>query len=119
VFGWEVYPLPLDNIGALKFTTDAKQPAEIPAFYRGEFEVDIPCDTFLRIPHGIKGIIFLNNINLGRYWNIGPQKTLYVPAPMLRKGKNEIVVFEQQGLSEPVVESLAQRDFGPRALMQI
>jgi beta-galactosidase len=39
--------------------------------------------------------VFVNGINLGRYWNVGPQRTLYLPGPWLRRGRNELVVFEQ------------------------
>ena len=37
-----------------------------------------------------KGIVVINGFNLGRYWSIGPQKTLYVPAPVLKKGENQV-----------------------------
>ena len=63
--------------------------------------------------------LVLNGVNLGRYAQIGPQRTLYVPAPLLRRGENEIILFESQGLSEPVIRSLSKRDFGPRMKMQI
>ena len=52
-----------------------------------------------------KGFVTINGFNLGRYWEIGPQQTLYVPASVLRDGENEIIVFESDGLKgEPVVE---------------
>ena len=47
----------------------------------------------MRIP-GVKGVVWINGFNLGRYWNIGPYKTLYVPAPVLKEGRNQIVVLE-------------------------
>ena len=43
-----------------------------------------------------KGIVFINGKNIGRYWHVGPQQTLYVPGVWLKKGQNEIVIFEQQ-----------------------
>ncbi len=61
----------------------------------------------------------LNGVNLGRYAQIGPQRTLYVPAPLLRSGENEIILFESQGVSEAVVRSLAKRNFGPRMKMPL
>ena len=42
-----------------------------------------------------KGIIFINGINIGRYWKVGPQQTLYIPGVWLKKGENKIVIFEQ------------------------
>ena len=41
----------------------------------------------------------INGFNIGRYWEVGPQKTLYVPASLLKNGENEIVVFESDGLN--------------------
>ena len=68
-----------------------------PAVYRGYFQIEKqPIDTFLCASNLQKGIVFINGHNLGRYWsNKGPQQTLYVPAPILAEGKNEIIIFEQ------------------------
>ena len=49
---------------------------------------------------------FIGGFNLGRYWEIGPTKTLYVPAPILNLGDNEIVILQLEGLQEPIVEFL-------------
>lgn len=54
-------------------------------------------DTFLRFDGWNKGIAWINGFNLGRYWKAGPQHTLYVPGPLLRKGRNEIVLLELHG----------------------
>jgi len=40
--------------------------------------------------------VFVNGINLGRYWSVGPQQTLYLPGCWLKQGKNEVVIFEQK-----------------------
>ena len=48
--------------------------------------------------------VFVNGFNIGRYWNVGPQGTLFVPAPMLRRGANEIVIFDAAGCDDPVIE---------------
>ena len=120
LFGWEIWPLPLDDLSRLVFRRldgDALPP--VPAFYRGSFTVDEPCDTFLKVPEGSRGCIFLNGVNLGRYWQIGPQRTLYVPAPLLKRGENQLIVFDVEGIRKAVVLSQDKRDFGPRMLMQI
>lgn len=66
-----------------------------PAIYRSSFDiVGTPTDTFLDMSAWNRGIVFLNKFNLGRYWNVGPTKTLYVPGPLLRLGKNEVLIFE-------------------------
>ena len=41
-----------------------------------------------------KGHVYVNGFNLGRYWTVGPQLTLYCPGPLLKEGENEIVAFE-------------------------
>ncbi|MGV3614479.1 MAG: beta-galactosidase [Fimbriimonas sp.] len=64
------------------------------AFFRGYVDVKEVGDTFLDMRGFGKGFVWLNGRNLGRFWSIGPQQTLYVPAPWLKKGRNEIVVFD-------------------------
>lgn len=96
-YNWTMYPLPLDNIAALDFSKGYTQ--GLPAFYRFTLEADEAADTFLELPGWGKGCVFLNGFNLGRFWEIGPQKRLYIPAPLLRPGKNEIIVFETEGKS--------------------
>ncbi|CAG7717941.1 unnamed protein product [Allacma fusca] len=54
-----------------------------------------PADTFINMAGWEKGIVLVNGFNLGRYWNVGPQQTLYVPSPILRTGQNTLTVFEQ------------------------
>jgi beta-galactosidase len=53
-----------------------------------------PADGFVALPGWEKGIVWLNGFNLGRYWKVGPQQTLYAPKPLWRAGVNEIVVLE-------------------------
>ena len=54
-------------------------------------------DTFLRLSGFGKGAAWLNGFALGRYWAEGPQRTLYVPGPVVRAGENELVLFEVDG----------------------
>ena len=95
-FNWDVYTLPMNNLDKLSF--DGKAFNEKSAFYRGYFNIENPKDTFLKLPNFTKGFVVINGFNLGRYWEIGPQQTLYVPASVLKDGKNEIIVFESDGL---------------------
>jgi beta-galactosidase len=85
---------------------------QFPAFFRGTFTVDSPADTFLSLPGWTKGVAWVNGFNLGRYWNRGPQKTLYVPAPVLKKGENQILIFELHGIEKTEVEFLDHPDLG-------
>jgi len=95
-FHWDVYPLPMDNLDKLVFSDDDFN--EQSAFYRGYFDIDECKDTFLKLDNFTKGFVTINGFNLGRYWEIGPQKTLYVPASVLKNGRNEIIVFESDGI---------------------
>lgn len=93
-FGWHIYNLTLDSLPEEYRNEECKTPL----FLRGYFFADEVGDTFLHLDGFTKGIAFVNGFNLGRYYNpAGPQKSLYVPAPLLNKGKNEIVVFETDG----------------------
>ncbi|XP_024831715.1 beta-galactosidase-1-like protein 2 isoform X1 [Bos taurus] len=67
-----------------------------PAFFLALLRVGSqPKDTFMSLQGWTKGVVFINGQNLGRYWNVGPQETLYVPGPWLKPGLNEIIVFEE------------------------
>ncbi|XP_076968484.1 beta-galactosidase-1-like protein 2 isoform X2 [Tamandua tetradactyla] len=77
-----------------------------PAFFLGILMVSpSPLDTFLKLEGWQKGVVFINGQNLGRYWNIGPQKTLYLPGVWLKKGVNQVIVFEEM-MAGPVIQSV-------------
>jgi len=103
-FGWDVYPLPLNDLSKLNFSPLTNTEQSQPTFYKAVFHVDEPADTFLAIPGWTKGVVWLNGFNLGRYWERGPQKTLYIPAPLLKRGQNELIVFELHGMKHPTVD---------------
>lgn len=109
---WEIRPLPLDSVSGLNFTRQLPSSSE-PGFYRGWLKVDKPEDTYLKFPRGVRGYVWINGVNIGRYWNIGPQYTLYVPRPLLHEGSNEIVIFELHGLLETRLEFSDHRLIGP------
>ena len=96
-FGYDIFPLPLDEKQLESLDFEAGYVAHIPAFYKFEFEAAELCDTFLDTEGFGKGCAFINGFNLGRFWEIGPQKRLYIPAPLLKKGKNTIILFETEG----------------------
>ena len=112
-FGWDMYPLPMDNLEKLEFKPLESQEIAGPTFLRGELNIEgKPADTFLRLDGFKKGFVTVNGFNLGRYWEIGPTKTLYGPAPMLKEGKNEIIVFESDGTSTTTIEFFDEPDLG-------
>lgn len=109
-YNWAMYPLPLDNVDKLDFDRDWTE--GLPSFYRFAFAVEEAGDTFLELDGWGKGCVFLNGFNLGRYWEIGPQRRLYIPAPLLRQGENEIIVFETEGKATGVIELKDEPDIG-------
>lgn len=89
--GWDMYSLPLDDVSKVDYSRGYKE--GMPAFYKFTFQVDEVGDTFLDVDGFGKGCAFVNGRNIGRFWEIGPQKRLYIPGPLLKEGENEIVLF--------------------------
>jgi beta-galactosidase len=120
--GWDMYKFPFDGSNAfdsLNFHSlpgDSANAADnnLPAVYRGSFDLTETGNTFLDMRAWGKGIVYVNGHNLGRYWFIGPQQTLYCPGCWLQEGRNEIVVFEQlkggvhplSGITTPILDQL-------------
>lgn len=109
--GWKIYPLPMNDPASLDFSREA---GSAPAFYRGTFHVKQTGDTFLDVGMLGMGVAWINGHNLGRFWSIGPQQTLYVPGAWLKKGRNDVVIFDTQndfgamlvGRSQPILNQL-------------
>lgn len=113
-FGWDMYTLPMNNLDKLVFKDlNEELSTKQPIFLKGNLYIDEnPKDTFIRLEGFKKGFVVINGFNLGRHYEIGPQKTLYVPAPVLRKGNNEIIVFDSHGFNASVVEFFDKPDLG-------
>ncbi len=113
-FGWDMYALPMDDLSALRYTAAPNGAIQGPVFLRGNLRLtEAPKDTFVRLDGFTKGFVTVNGVNIGRYFNTaGPQKTLYLPAPFLKEGDNEIVVFESDGLESPVITFCDTPDLG-------
>jgi beta-galactosidase len=94
LMNWDVYGFPMNEefISGLRATE--KITDKPGTFFRGTFSLDATADTFIDMTNFIKGFVWVNGKNLGRYWEIGPQQRLYCPASWLRKGNNEIIVFD-------------------------
>lgn len=101
---WNMYQLPmssapeLNNMGryaSSNTTSKAEKLKGTPVVYEGTFTLNETGDTFIDMENWGKGIIFINGKNIGRYWKVGPQQTLYIPGVWLNKGENKIVIFEQ------------------------
>ena len=93
LMNWLVYLLPLRDewvVGLPAGAVDAR-PGVV---FRGTFRVDRPGDTYFDMTGYRKGVVWVNGHNLGRYWDVGPQKRLYCPAPWLKAGENEVRVLD-------------------------
>lgn len=109
---WEVrlFPLTIDGIDALSSIpvtapqsdkgtalSASERQMSTPAYYRSSFNVKKIGDTYLDMSSWGKGLVWVNGHCLGRFWEVGPQQTLYLPGCWLKKGKNEIVVLDLIG----------------------
>ncbi len=102
IYHWDAYPLPFDDVSRVDFKEGVPAFDGEPVLLKAAFDADECCDTFVKLYNFRKGIIILNGKVLSRYWEAGPQRSAYIPAPFLRKGRNELVVVEFEGYGKPV-----------------
>ena len=101
-FGWTAYRLTMEDLSGLKFKQGECQS---PGFFsRCFFEADGEHDTFLNCYRYTKGFAVINGFNLGRYWCVGPTQTLYIPKFLLKKGQNELIIFDAEQSSKEFQE---------------
>ncbi|MEU8921874.1 beta-galactosidase family protein [Kitasatospora sp. NPDC048545] len=115
LFGWRIRPLPLTDLSALRFAPGTPgTPARDgePVFHRFAAELPSPADAFVALPGWGRGLLWLNGFLLGRYAAVGPQRTLYAPAPLWRAGGNELVALELEQHGE-ALELRDEPDLGP------
>lgn len=96
ILDWEQYCLEFSKPLAIDYSKKWKE--NTPSFYKYTATIAEPEDTFVNMESFGKGIVLINGFNIGRYWNVGPTLSLYIPKSLLQKGKNEIVVFETEGI---------------------
>ncbi|MDR7158278.1 beta-galactosidase [Arthrobacter sp. BE255] len=116
--GWQIRPLELANLDATPLAELAKDlrgsgGVAGPSLSFAPFDADGPGDRYLRLDGWTKGNAYVNGFNLGRYWSRGPQRTLYVPGPLIRKGSNVLAVLELQGSTTRDVRFVSGPDLGP------
>ncbi|XP_029065513.1 beta-galactosidase-1-like protein 2 isoform X5 [Monodon monoceros] len=111
---FKIYSLDMKKSFFQRFHADKWNPVPdvpvFPAFFSGPLFVSLsPCDTFVKLEGWEKGVVFINGQNLGCYWNIGPQETLYLPGAWLDQGLNQtgrvpqVIVFEEK-MAGPVIQ---------------
>ncbi|MDN5899477.1 MAG: beta-galactosidase [Brachybacterium sp.] len=101
---WEADAWPLEEMGeelaallegAPALATDTgSDDDELPVLVGASFDAEAPTDTFLDVSGAGHGVAYVNGFCVGRYWNIGPQQSLYVPAPLVRAGRNEVLLLD-------------------------
>ena len=94
-FGWDIHRIDEETMNALDVCGGWQ--AGAPGLHTLSFTVDTPADTWLELPGWGKGVVILNGFTLGRFWEIGPQKRLYIPAPLLKTGVNTLRIVESEG----------------------
>ena len=92
---WEQYSLDFSKPLVLDY--DKEWLKGSPAFYRYTVDIQEPEDTFINMEAFGKGIVLINGFNIGRFWDVGPTLSLYIPKSLLKTGKNELVIFETEG----------------------
>lgn len=121
ISNWITSPLPLYRANISDFQWTEQRENGKPAFFKGTFLLKKTGDTFLDTRGWGKGAAWINGHSLGRFWNIGPQQTLYVPAPWLKEGENEVVIFEMEdqgvrttrGLEKPILDEVGKDKNAP------
>ncbi|MDF0514344.1 beta-galactosidase [Agromyces sp. H3Y2-19a] len=115
--GWRAGGLDLgiDRVRSAIAAADHRSSAPVvgPAFAAGTFHLDAPSDLHLDTRAWGAGVAWVNGFNLGRHWSRGPQRTLYVPAPLVRAGENELIVLELSGLVSATARFTDRPDLGP------
>ncbi|MCT9870782.1 glycoside hydrolase family 35 protein [Paenarthrobacter aurescens] len=119
VLDWEIGAVDLASLDAFR-SAAADLPAGVvsagvagPSVSFATFDADGPGDRFIRLDGWTKGNAFINGFNLGRYWSRGPQRTLYVPGPLIREGANELAILELHGSATREVSFAVEPDLGP------
>lgn len=114
---WHTTPLGIDDLTSIAtgITADDEEISSVPGLTlaRAEFAVSEPGDRFIDTTGWGKGIAWVNGFCLGRYWSRPPQRTLYVPGPVLREGLNEAVVLELDGAPKATLRFVDALDLGP------
>ena len=118
---WEVFNIDYNDkwLSVLQYK-ESTTPNEKPGIWKGNFNIEKLGDTYLDVSTWGKGVVWVNGNCLGRYWNIGPTQTMYIPTPWLKKGTNEILILDivgpermvVSGVEEPVLNQLnPEKDF--------
>lgn len=106
---WSMYGFPFNNINSYSGkSVPSKKTENGPTLQKGSFEILTVADTYLDMTDWGKGVVWVNGHNLGKYWAIGPQQTLYIPQEWLKKGRNDIAVLELIKTDQNILKAIDQ-----------
>jgi beta-galactosidase len=94
LMNWKVYKLPMDWKFVYDLRSSGRTVNKPGIYFKGNFSLIELGDTYFNLSNYKKGIVWVNGHNLGRYWDLGPQKRLYCPASFLKLGINEVIIFD-------------------------
>lgn len=101
---WQQYALDFKNLRSLSFQRKEEGNTTLPRFTQFTFQINAsPKDIFIDLTDAGKGVVFVNGLNLGRFWDVGPFLSAFAPADAFVKGENTIIVFQEEG---PLLQSL-------------
>ena len=106
---WQVDTWPLEEMGAtfselssfeqVDYAEGRGQGSKVlPALIKTSFRAEEANDTFISLADAGQGFLYVNGFCVGRYWNRGPQQSLYIPAPLVKAGENEVLLIEFERL---------------------
>lgn len=101
--GWKHYPLPASYSTVAGAEYLPVSDMRTPGYFRHVFDLSEIGDTYLSLMTWGRGEVFLNGHSLGRFWSIGPQYALYMPACWLKEKGNELIIIDWLGPEETVV----------------
>ncbi|MBL7742339.1 MAG: beta-galactosidase [Chitinophagaceae bacterium] len=101
---WQMFSLPFSDINTIP-SANKKPEENAPVIKTATFDLETVADTYFDMSNWGKGVVWVNGHNLGRYWEIGPQQTIYVPAEWLKKGTNKVVIAELIKPQQSILQS--------------
>lgn len=102
---WKHYCLNFEHLDLLNWENGYQSG---PGFHEYIFEADEVKETFIDLEGFGKGVVFVNGHHCGRFYEAGPTLSLYIPGPFLKKGINQIIIFETEGCYRDKIELIGQ-----------
>lgn len=109
--GWTITPLNIKDIDITNLVFDARKPSSLPSFLKASFKLGKPIDCFLDVSGWGMGEVWINKKYIGSFWEEEKQQSIQIPATLLSKGENEIVVFEMKNTAQKTMKITLQPVF--------